>query len=471
MQKVIIISVIFLLYIPLALSSTPVSSETLVSAVALVILLVAGLGLTRFTGPDERDQPFETRLFVSAFALRAAAVIVIYQFGLVKVLGDDDASLWFIGDWLADRWRQMSVTGIFSDAFTFLHQQHGSLATTQRGYYVLLGGFFYLLSGASRIAAGFLNAWFGAMTVVLTYRLAVILFGRKAAKYTGIAACIMPSLIIWSAQTLKEPVVIFLEVLALYATLRMQHRLSVRYIIVVCASVVALVTMRFYAAYIVAGAVVLGLVSAKGFKPRLAALIASLLLVPLLSLSGFLQRDSKQIKSFDIDYVVNIRSELAKGPGSNSAVVSSYNLRSPSGFALAISTGAANLLAAPFPWQLGRASLRMLLTLPEVITWWWLLVFAFIPGLRKTIKDYPRGITAVFIFCLALGLLYAAIFANVGIVFRQRAQLMPFLLLFIGVGLNMRAEKRRMRNAPLGEQAVEPIPQMTQLTRHASSHT
>ncbi len=48
------------------------------------------------------------------------------------------------------------------------------------------------------------------------------------------------------------------------------------------------------------------------------------------------------------------------------------DLNSPVQLGLALMYGGAHLLLAPFPWQLGGASLRMILTLPELLFWWYL---------------------------------------------------------------------------------------------------
>jgi hypothetical protein len=44
---------------------------------------------------------------------------------------------------------------------------------------------------------------------------------------------------------------------------------------------------------------------------------------------------------------------------------------------------------------------------------------------------------------LGFGFLYSVMFGNVGLAFRQRAQLLPWLLVFAAVGLEQRALRRR----------------------------
>ena len=69
------------------------------------------------------------------------------------------------------------------------------------------------------------------MDVVFAYRTARTLFSEGVAVRVGWWTCLFPSMIIWSAQTLKEPVVILLEVIALYSCVQLKRsRYAVRYV-------------------------------------------------------------------------------------------------------------------------------------------------------------------------------------------------------------------------------------------------
>jgi hypothetical protein len=49
-------------------------------------------------------------------------------------------------------------------------------------------------------------------------------------------------------------------------------------------------------------------------------------------------------------------------------------------------------------------------------------------------------------FILGLGVLYSMMFGNVGLIFRQRAQLLPWLLIISAVGLEQRALKKLLKH-------------------------
>src|SRR5207302_1513906 len=163
-------------------------------------------------------------------------------FGLATVLGDDDGQGWGQGAVLADQWgRQhlglLDVPLAMGDAFS----------RQNKGYHYLLGGFFTLTGTPARLPAAALNCLFGALAVVLIYRTARCLFSRWASVRVGWWACLFPSLIVWSAMTIKEPIVILLESVAIYTCLRM-HAVgpAPRYLLLCIASFILLLPFRFY---------------------------------------------------------------------------------------------------------------------------------------------------------------------------------------------------------------------------------
>src|SRR5262249_7054810 len=82
----------------------------------------------------------------------------------------------------------------------------------------------------------------------------------------------------------------------------------------------------------------------------------------------------------------------------------------------------------------------------EQVVWWWLVFAGLIPGVMYTLKRRFRDLMFLYLFIGAFGLLYSMMFANVGIIVRQRAQLLPWLLIVATVGLEQRAlRKQRLR--------------------------
>ena len=113
-----------------------------------------------------------SRGFPPRSTLRFAVSIVIYQFGFVQVLGDEDSSGWWAGAILQRRWEQQGV-GLLDLPLVLVDVYTGP----HRGYSYMLGILFYLTGAPARLPAAALNCFIGALTVVFTYRIARSLLG------------------------------------------------------------------------------------------------------------------------------------------------------------------------------------------------------------------------------------------------------------------------------------------------------
>jgi hypothetical protein len=427
------------------------SDPNLLSGITLFLAFCAiGWVAIFFATPVREERVQQTRLFLAAMVIRFAMSLIIYKGGLVNILGDEDSSGWARGLDIYEKWQNQHLA-IWELPFAGLAAWEGH----HKGYRYLLGAMFYLTDAPYRIPAAALNGFFGALTVVFAYRVSRCLFSPWVAACVGWLTCLLPSMFIWSAQTVKEPVVIFLETAALYGCVRLRQRgLSARHLILCIAAIVCLTPFRFYAGFIVGGAVIAALIGPSLFQGRRA--VATLVLVALLSplvlgkiggtAPGF-NPGTSEFQSFDMNKVQKFRKDVSTGGrkyGSASGV-ETEDVRTGSGLVKGLAVGAAHLLLAPFPWQLGGGSVRMLLTLPELLVWWWLFFAGVVPGVRYCARHRLVDVGILFLFLLGFGMLYSLMFGNVGLVFRQRAQLLPWLLIFAAVGL----ERRRLRrNAP-----------------------
>jgi hypothetical protein len=84
----------------------------------------------------------------------------------------------------------------------------------------------------------------------------------------------------------------------------------------------------------------------------------------------------------------------------------------------------------------------MLLTTPELAVWWWLVFMGLIPGLWHICRTRLADSQPMLFFIIGMGMLYSMMFGNVGLIFRQRAQLLPWLLIIAVVGLERRALRK-----------------------------
>jgi hypothetical protein len=114
-----------------------------------------------------------------------------------------------------------------------------------------------------------------------------------------------------------------------------------------------------------------------------------------------------------------------------------------SGLVMAVAVGSVYILLSPFPWQWGGGSARLLLTIPELIFWWYLFFTAIIPATLYAIRKRFSDVQPFIFYLLGLLLLYSAMFGNVGLAYRQRAQLLPWLLILAALGQERRLQKKQ----------------------------
>jgi len=117
-----------------------------------------------------------------------------------------------------------------------------------------------------------------------------------------------------------------------------------------------------------------------------------------------------------------------------------YDVTTPGGFLMMMIVGSVYLLLAPFPWQL--VSGRQVFALPDVLLWWGLVFGYIIPGIRYSLRYRANLLAAVASFALPLIILYSLMFGNVGLAYRQRAQIMPFLLILAAAGAEERIRRK-----------------------------
>jgi hypothetical protein len=87
----------------------------------------------------------------------------------------------------------------------------------------------------------------------------------------------------------------------------------------------------------------------------------------------------------------------------------------------------------------------MLLTTPELVIWWWLVFIGLIPGFWHVCKTRMADAQPMLFFIFGMGLLYSMMFGNIGLIFRQRAQLLPWLLIIAVAGLEQRAIRKLLK--------------------------
>jgi hypothetical protein len=411
----------------------------ILSASVFFIIGVIVIQLTR-----HRDSiADQTKIFILSFAVRMVMVIVTYYMGLLKILGDEDSGGWVNGYLIYDKWLQEGQT-FFSlpiAIWDYVEAQR-DLGAYHYGYFLVVAVQFYVSNLPGRISAAALNVLFGSMVPVLAFRMCNQLFDNiKSARYVAWSLAFMPSLVVFSAQTLKEPVVVFLEVLCLYCCLQIaQFKIRFRHLIVLFVGIAVMSTLRFYVSYVIVGTFVLTLIIPPIFKSKYKKVFIGM--VMLLSPLVFIVTYRSAIIELDQVRVEQSRKlqNYSKGFGDDTNFQLNSNVRNP--FDITVKSeilpgllfGFLHLMYAPFPWQLLQGSLRMSLTAPEMVWWYYNGSIRLFRGIRNALKTNFIDSIIPIAFCLPLLLFYSLIFNNIGLAYRYRAQILPEFLIFIALG-------------------------------------
>ncbi|MCU1282701.1 MAG: hypothetical protein JWM53_6247 [bacterium] len=299
------------------------------------------------------------------------------------------------------------------------------------GFLLLVASLYTVLGSFQMVPTAFTSLC-GAITIVLVYRLTARSFHHMVAHRAAVLVAYFPSMILWSAMALKDPVMMLLITIVLSAAVALRKRVSPGPVIAIVAALAGVYFIRFYISYVLLAAIAVSLVVARGrsfigtFYRQLGLAIV---IVTLLSAFGLTRRLTANFDEFSLERVNSYRYGMAIT--ANSAFAKDADVSTTSRALAFLPIGAGELLLGPFPWQM--TSLRPLLTLPEMLVWWTMLPAVW-RGLRFATRNRFGDIVPILIFGAMLTTLYALTLGNVGAVFRQRAQVFVFLFIFAAIG-------------------------------------
>src|SRR5258706_3082232 len=444
----ILLCVGFVIFVP-PLVVPHVSSYGVFSAfdAAKAVLLCTALATIAgyYSYKRDADGSFLLRLFVAGLIIRIVVALAIFVFRGQDFFGGDAITYDFFGSaqllgWGGDKYYQ-------SIANQFVRSGEGS------GWgMVYLVAAVYGVVGRNMLAVQLMNSVIGAATAVVIYLCAHQVFqNSRVARLAGIAVAFYPSLVLWSAQGLKDGPIVFLLALAILCTLKLGEKLALKYIIILACSLIALFALRFYVldmiCVAIAGAFVIGMqqVTATSFARQFSAVI---LLGLALTYVGVTRSAGLQYERYgDLERLQRSRLDLARS--AESGFGRDVDISSTSGALSTIPIGVLYLLFAPFPWQV--TSLRQSITLPEMVIWWASFPLLIL-GLWFSIRYRLRMISPILIFTVMLTLAYSVFQSNVGTAYRQQAQLLVFYFIFLAVEFVLVKEKREERKLLRGEE-------------------
>ena len=203
-------------------------------------LLTCGL-IRRFV--DEEDRRFIVCIFIFSLGARILLATLNQYFWIETVpdplLGPDGERYstggWYISQIISGTRFERLFSEEFHRAFPnaikfldyvdFIFRFHGkflpALSHHAIGYFSYAIAFLYSMIGYSPLILKWLNGFLGSLLPLLAYGLGRAMFdGRAVGRIAAVLLALHPSLMIWSATALKDPVIIGSALFFLYALIR-----------------------------------------------------------------------------------------------------------------------------------------------------------------------------------------------------------------------------------------------------------
>ncbi len=407
------------------------------ASATLVAVPVAGL-VAWYIYSAKIDQRFLIRLFAAGLLVRIVVGTMIFVFQQQTFFGGDALTYDAFGYALLRTWEGDKYYQYFVDLFT-----GGGRGSGWGMLYVV--AVIYRIVGRNMLATQYVNSVLGAATAPLAYMISLEVFpNKRVARICAVLTAFFPSMVLWTSQGLKDGPIIFLLTLSMLATLKLGTRFSFTYLTALALSLCGLITLRFYVFYIivlsVAAAFIMGRrrLTAQSFARQFIILFVIGAALAYFGVSRYAGQQFESYGNFRMLQVMRFDASQSAGSGFGQDV----DVSTPEGALSAIPLGLTYLLLAPFPWQL--ASLRQLITLPEMVVWWVSLPLLVL-GLWFSLRHRIREVAPILIFTTLLTLTYSILMGNVGTAYRQRAQLLVFYFIFVAIGLVLVKEKREER--------------------------
>jgi 4-amino-4-deoxy-L-arabinose transferase-like glycosyltransferase len=372
----------------------------------------------------QAERLFLRRLITYGFLVRAAVAMVLHFTGYSMTFAPDEdtyawsgwqfASYW-AGDLLVRPWRMASQEPL--------------------GYFYINGAFFYVF-GYTELPIKIFNAFLGAFSGRYVYFIARDIFGEAAARRSAVLYEFFPSLILWSAVNIRDVWVIALIVFVSYKSGQVARGYSHLGVVQLLLAVYALTFFRDYLFYVVSVPPVAALVvgRSRNFGRNFAlAVVAGIGIVLLLQHGAVSEKATSRMS---LEAMSEARRDMATG---GSAFHGTVDISTPDKALSFLPIGIAYFLFSPFPWEI--TSFLKMFSLPEMILFY-ALVPSIIRGVRSAVRDHFRDSFQILLLTALLTISYALGEGNVGTLYRHRAQVVTFYLMFGAVGLELRNQQR-----------------------------
>jgi len=393
-----------------------------VVAPLVVILLGIALAIFIIVLVEPEDFKFLFALFTVGFGIRVFIALLIfllsYQYGVFEgFLFRSDAPSYSAKGWYVAQCYKWGVE--VDQQYAALHVASGTFTK-----YDLWWGLVYSYVGRSPLTMFFISSLASSLTIIFLYSLAKNLAGKRIATIASIFAAFWPSLIMWSTQGFKDPLITFAIVLFFYSFIQLKEDFKMYFIPIMVFCLFVVWKLSIYTAFSLLLAVGAGILFSIKRKYFSLAIVVGLVLVYLSAdyVTPYLGRE--WFEMFNVQRKFRAEGDLAFLPDAD--------LSSPSKVCLFLPFGLLFVWFAPFPWQMSSAF--QLMALPEMLLFY-LLFPNFLRGIHLICKRNWGSISAIVFFMIIMSLVFALIEGNSGTLLRHRSYIIYFCFIFISVGI------------------------------------
>ena len=251
----LIVSAVIILAVPAIVSEFPdYTNYSVIDAGQAVLLCVSLAGIAGyFIYQDKEEGAFLLQLFAWALLIRMLVATGIFMFNVQEFFGGDALTYDFFGYAQMKAWEGDALYKVTADRF-----MNGSASAWGM---VNLIALIYSVIGRNTLAIQFVNSVIGAATAVLVFHCAQHVYRNiRVARIAAICVAFFPSLVLWSAQGLKDAPIVFFLVLAILASLRLNEKLSLKHTAILVVALFSILSLRFYVFYMISVAIAGGFV-------------------------------------------------------------------------------------------------------------------------------------------------------------------------------------------------------------------
>lgn len=405
-----------------------------VLAPLIIILLGISLAIIVIIMVEPENFRFLFSLFMLSFGIRVFIALVVfllsYQYGVTEgFLFKGDAHCYSERAWYAAQCYRWEVP------IDFYHMAMVAGGSTTN--YDLWCAWIYSLIGKNPLFLILINCVAGSLAIIFIYSLAKKLFGGKVAFYSSFLAAFWPSLIMWSAQNLRDPLVNLALILFFYLYLNFKKRFNIFHILMAMFPLYVLWKLSLFVVVAILFSIPLSILwSIKFFKKNIFFLVVIAFMVFFLG-GDFIYNKLRSlypslagIGGYDSFFVAMnmLRSPRAEG---NLAILPNLDISTATNAFLYMPIGLLYTWFSPFPWQMGSAF--QIMAVPEMIIFYLLLPY-LVRGILFSYRESWKDTSILILFMAIMSLIFAFIEGNSGTLFRHRSMLLYFAFIFISSG-------------------------------------